>query len=159
VVAPDLPEATIGTRLLSRVVILLIAVWSLICGAVLLAFHGAAAGALGAGVTDEAGQRLVGAHLLVLVPAYLLLAWRPDRYGAFLWLPFASQIAVAGSVGYSILSGETDFGDGIIAAAVSAIFAAVLGFIWISERRAGAQARLTASGESGAVDESAWPRE
>ncbi len=141
---PDLPDAAISTRLLTRILILLIAVWSLLAGIVLVAFHGASAGALGAGVTDEAGQRLVGAHLLVLTPAYLLIAWRLERYQSFLWLPFAGQLALALSVGYGILAGETEFGDGILAFAVGAIFVVLLGFVWISEQRTLARAKLEA---------------
>jgi hypothetical protein len=140
-------DTTISTRLLTRILILMIAVWSAVCGAVLFALHGAATGALGAGVTDQAGQRLLGAHLIILTPAYLLLAWKPDRYSAFLWLPFASQLAVAITVGYSILGGETDAGDGILAVAVSGIFAALMAFVWVNERRATAQAQLNDDSE------------
>ena len=143
--ATSASDATISTRLLTRVIILLVAVWSMVAGVVLVGFHGASSGSLGAGVSDDAGQRLVGAHLLVLVPAYLLLAWRPGRYSSFLWLPFGAQLAVALTVGYSILNGETDFGDGILAFAVSAIFVALLAFVWVSEQRTVANAKYEAS--------------
>ena len=143
------PGASISTQLLTRLIILLIAVWSLLEGVVLVGFHGASSGALGAGVTDEAGQRLVGAQLLVLVPAYLLLAWRLPRYQVFVWLPFAAQLAVSLTVGYAIVVGDTDFGDGILACSVSAIFAALLGFVWVSEQRMGAGDKLEyAEGDS-----------
>ncbi|MPZ48584.1 MAG: hypothetical protein GEU75_04595 [Dehalococcoidia bacterium] len=137
-------DAAISARVLTRIIILLIAAWSLVCAAVLIGFHGATAGALGAGVEDEAGQRLLGAHLLILVPAYLLLAWRPERYQTFLWLPLASQAATAFAVTYSILTGETSFGDGVLAAAVSSIFVVLLGFVWVSEQRTVARAKLDA---------------
>ena len=144
------PDASISTRMLTRIIVLLIAGWTAIAGVVLIGFHGATAGALGAGVADEAGQRLLGAHLLILVPAYLLLAWRPDRYAHFLWLPFAAQLATALAVGYSILTGETDFGDGILAAAVSGIFIALLSFVWVSEQRTVARAKFeAAAGDEG----------
>jgi len=149
------PETTISTRILTRIIVLLIAVWSLIAGTVLVGFHGATSGALGAGVTDEAGQRLLGAHLLVLVPAYLLIAWRLERHKSFLWLPLAAQLATAFAVGYSILTGETDFGDGILAAAVSGIIVVLLGFVWISEQRGVSRAKYEASRGEGA--ESASP--
>ena len=140
--ASSRPDVTISTHILTRLVIILIALWSLVAGLVLLAFHGASAGAVGAGVTDEAGQRLVGAHLLVLVPAYLLLAWRLDRYRAFLWLPFAAQLSLALVVTYSIVIGETSFGDGILAVAVGTIFVALLAFLWVSEQRTFARTKL-----------------
>jgi len=143
-----LPDVTISTRQLTRIIVLLIAAWSLLAGVVLVFFPGATSGALGAGVTDQAGQRLVGAHLLVLSPVYALVAWRFHRYHQLLWLPFAAQVAVFFSVGYGILSGETDFGDGILAVAVSGIFIALLSFVWVHEQRTVARARLEAQ-ESG----------
>jgi hypothetical protein len=141
---PEAPEAAISTRLLMRILICLIATWSFLAGIVLVAFHGAGSGALGAGVTDRAGQRLVGAHLLLLVPVYLLIAWRPERYKSLLWLPFAGQLVLALSVGYGILAGETDFGDGILALAVGTIFVVLLGFVWVSEQRTVARLQFEA---------------
>jgi hypothetical protein len=149
--APPLTEATISTRILTRLIVLLIALWSLLAGLVLVGFHGASSGAMGAGVTDEAGQRLVGAHLLVLVPAYLLLAWRPDRYQAFLWLPLVAQAAVAVAVGYSMISGESAFGDGILVFTISAMFAGLLGFVMMTEQRTAARVKFDAS-QSAASD-------
>ncbi|HXH22917.1 MAG TPA: hypothetical protein VNN10_12895 [Dehalococcoidia bacterium] len=128
-------QATISTEILTRLVILLIAAWDAIAGLVLLAFRGASAGALGAGVEDRAGQRLLGAHLLVLVPVYLILAWKPRRFVQLLWLPFAAQGAVVLVIGYNMLEGDTEFGDGILAFAVGLIFVVLLAFLWVSEQR------------------------
>lgn len=152
--SPDQPDATISTRLLTRVLIFLIAAWSVLEGIVLVGFHGASSGALGAGSKDDAGQRLVGAHLLVLAPAYLLIAWRPERYQSFIWLPFAAQLAVAVVVGYSIVAGETEFGDGILAMAVGAIFVGLLGFVWISEQRSVARSKMEAAQQETAAQAS-----
>jgi hypothetical protein len=138
------PEASISTRVLTRVIIVLIAVWSLVAGVVLVGFPGATAGALGAGLEDVAAQRLLGAHLLVLAPVYLLLAWRPDRYRSLLWLPLVTQLATAMAVSYSILNGDTDFSDGILAAAISSFFVVLLGFVSISEQRSVARAKYEA---------------
>ena len=77
--------------------------WSLVSGMILTTFHGASSGALGAGVSDLAGQRLVGVHLLLLVPVYVLLVVRYDHHRSLLWLPFGAQLAVFLSVNYSIL--------------------------------------------------------
>ena len=44
-------------------------------------------------LSDLAGQRLVGAHLLLLVPVYVLLLWRFDSYRGLLWLPFLRSIS------------------------------------------------------------------
>src|SRR4051812_38731198 len=108
----DSAGASISTHLLLRIIIALIGVWSLAEGVVLVGFHSAGSGALGAGVNDHAGQRLVGVHMLILGPAYFLIAWRLRRYLALIWLPFAAQAAVAIMVAYSILAGDTDLGDG-----------------------------------------------
>jgi hypothetical protein len=137
-------DTTISTRILMRIVVGLIAIWSLLAGLVLVFFHGSGSGALGAGVVDSSGQRLAGSQMLVLVPVYILIALKPDRYPMLPWLPFAGQSAVFFSVGYSILSGATDFGDGILPVAVSGIFLVLLGFIWISEQRAIAHERMAA---------------
>jgi hypothetical protein len=126
-----------------RIIVALIAVWSLLAGLVLVFFHGSGSGALGAGVADDAGQRLAGAHMLVLVPAYVLIAWKPERYPMLPWLPFLGQAAVFFSVGYSIVSGAIDFGDAILPVAVSGIFLGLLGFVWITEQRAIAHERMS----------------
>jgi hypothetical protein len=140
--APDPADTTISTTVLTRILIGLIAVWSLVAGLVLVFFQGTGSGALGAGVQDVAGQRLLGAHLIVLAPLYGLIAWHHKQYKGLFWLPFASQLAVFFAVGYSILIGDTDFGDGMLPVAVSAIFIGLLGFVWISEQRALARIRL-----------------
>lgn len=132
-------DHSISSGLLIRLVVMLIAIWSLVAGLALTMFHGSSAAALGAGVADEAGQRLAGAHMLVLVPLYLLIAWRPQRYGSLLWLPFFAQAAVVVAVGYSILGGDTDFADGILAVSISGMLSGALGFVWISRQRSSAQ--------------------
>lgn len=141
------PQPTVSTELLNRIVILLVAAWDALAGLVLVAFHGASTGALGAGVEDEAGQRLLGAHLVLLAAVYLMLAWRPRQYAALLWLPFAGQAIVVLVVGYNMLKGDTDFGDGILAFAVSLIFVVLLGFLWVTEQRT--LARMQMDGEEG----------
>ena len=141
-VATASPETSISTTVLNRILFLLIAIWSLIGGLVLVFFQGSGSGALGAGVEDVAGQRLLGAHLIMLTPVYVLIAWRNERYRGLFWLPFASQLAVFFAVGYNILIGDTEFGDGMVAVTVSAIFLGLLGFVWISEQRTLARMRL-----------------
>jgi hypothetical protein len=139
---PSPPETSISTRLLNRILTGMVALWSLLAGIALVFFQGTGSGALGAGVTDVAGQRLLGAHLIVLAPVYALIAWHSDRYQGLLWLPFVSQLAVFFTVGYSILVGDTEFGDGVIAMSVSGIFIGLLGFVWITEQRTLARIRF-----------------
>jgi hypothetical protein len=143
-------DTQISTRLLTRLIVTLIAAWSLVYGGVLLFSNAASSGALGAGVEDVAGRRLVGAHMLLLVPAYFLIAWRPAHYPMLHWLPFGGQLAVCLAVGYSVLDGTIGLSDGILPIAVSAIFLGMLAFIWITEERAVAKAKLEAEAASGA---------
>jgi hypothetical protein len=139
---PPRPETTISTVLLTRIIIALIAIWSLVAGLVLVIFQGSGSDALGAGVEDVAGHRLLGAHLMFLSPLYALIAWRHERYGGLFWLPFVSQLVAFLVVGYNILIGDTDFGDGMVAVTVSGIFIGLWGFVWITEQRALARMRL-----------------
>jgi hypothetical protein len=113
----------------------LIALWTLVAGLMLVAYPGSAGSALGAGLSDHAAQRLAGAHMLVLVPVYILMASRIDRYAGLLWLPFLAQAAVVLSIGYSIIVSDSELEDGILALVVSGIFAALFAFVWISEQR------------------------
>jgi hypothetical protein len=136
------PGTQISSHLLLRIIILLIAAWTAIAGAVLLAVHGVSSGALGAGVNDQSGQRLVGIHMLLLVPVYLLIVVRYERFHGLLWLPFAGQLAVALTVGYGMFTGETSFSNGILAFAVGLIFAALFAFVWITQQRDAARARM-----------------
>jgi hypothetical protein len=140
----DRPETTISTQLLTRIIAGLIACWSLLAGLAMVFFQGSGSSALGAGVTDVAGQRLLGAHLIMLAPVYALIAWHSERYHGLIWLPFVSQLAVFLVVGYSILVGDTEFGDGVIAVTVSAIFIGLSGFVWITEQRTLARVRYEA---------------
>jgi hypothetical protein len=132
-------EATISTRILTRVLLALIALWSFVAGVTLVAYAGSAGGVLGGGLSDHAAQRLAGAHMLVLVPLYLLIAWRIDRYAGLLWVPFLAQAAVVLSIGYSIIANDSEPEDGALALVVSAIFAVLFAFVWISEQRTVAQ--------------------
>jgi hypothetical protein len=142
-------QATVSTDILTRLVIILVAIWNAFAGLVLVAFHGASTGALGAGVEDEAGQRLLGAHLLVLVPVYLVLAWKPRRLVPLLWLPFGQQGVVVLVIAYNMLKGDTDFADGMLAFTVGLIFVVLLAFLWVTEQRT--LARIKAEEEIAAI--------
>lgn len=151
------PQATVSTQLLTRVVILLIAIWDSLAGLVLLAFQGAGTGALGAGLEDVAAQRLLGAHLLVLVPLYGLLAWRLDHYRGLMWLPFSAQAAVMLVIGYNMLEGDTSFGDGILGFGFSLVFVSLLSFVWVTEQRTLAHMQMEAKAAGAASVPPALP--
>jgi hypothetical protein len=141
-VAPS-PETAISTRLLLRLIIVFVAAWTLLHGVVLLGFSDAAEGALGLGISDPAGQRITGALLLVLVPAYILVALRIDRYAAFVWLPLAAQVTVALTTAWSVLAGDTSFSDGVLTCVVSGFCGALLAYVWIAEQRMVATGKLS----------------
>ena len=147
----DIPDATISTRQLMRIIILLIAVWSLTAGAVLLAFPNAGSGALGAGIADRAGQRLVGVHLLLLAPVYLVIAARQDRYQGFIWLPIFGQVALALTIAYNIGSGDTSFSDGALSTVISLMLAGLLSFVWITEQRTIARNKMLAETDAASL--------
>lgn len=156
------PAPRASTAVLTRLAVLIVALWSLMAGLSLVVFVGTEAGFLGNGVTDSTGQRLAGAHMLVLTPLYLLIAWRPQRYGTLLWLPFLANTAVALAVVYGIIEGDIDFIDGLPLALVSALVAGFLGFVWVTEARSEARdgfeaARERDSGEALGADEPAEP--
>ena len=146
-----MPDATISTRQLMRIIILLIAVWSVTAGLVLLAFPSAGSGALGSGIADRAGQRLVGVHLLLLAPVYLLIAARQEKYHGFLWLPIAGQTAMALTVAYNILSGDTSFSDGALSVVICLILAGLLSFVWITEQRTIARDKMLAETDAESI--------
>ena len=148
---------------MTRLIIVFIAIWDFAAGLALVAFQGAGSGALGAGLTDTAAQRLLGAHLLVLASVYLLLAWRTERYQGLLWLPFVMQLAVLLSVAYSIFVGDSRFEDSILALVISALFAGLYGFVWLGEQRSAAAAQMqpgpAAEPTASVPDEPAGPTE
>ena len=156
----EIPDATISTRQLMRIIILLISLWSFTAGMVLLAFP--SSDALGAGLADRAGQRLIGIHLVLFSPIYLMIAAKQEQYGGLVWLPIAGQTCLALTVAYNIISGDTDFKDGALATLISLIFAGLLSCIWITEQRTIARNKmlsetdvesLDSRGELGADDE------
>ena len=151
-VQEQLPDATISTRQLMRVIILLIAAWSIAAGVVLLAFPSAGSGALAGGIADRAGQRLLGVHLLLLSPLYLAIIARMERYGGLLWLPIAAQTGLAVTVAYNIVAGDTSFSDGALAASISLIFAGLLTFVWITEQRTLARAKMLADTDAASIE-------
>lgn len=145
-------DATVSIRVLTRIVVFLIALWSLLSGLVMLAFHGAGSDAMGAGLTDEAGQRLVGAHLLIFAAIFFLIALRFDRFGGLLWLPLIVQFATAATITYGMVNGDTDFGDGVLPVAVGVIFTSLLSFLLITERRMAAMEKLAPQGQRQYID-------
>lgn len=121
--------------LVQRLVVFLLAVWNVFAGLSLTIFQGATSDSLGAGSADEAAQRLLGVHMLVLAPVFFALAWKPEKYGVFLWLAYLSQAAIAAATAFDLLAGNRDIEDGALPLVVSLIFLSLLVYLWMAGRR------------------------
>lgn len=138
-----------------RLVIFLMAVWNVFAGLSLAIFQGATSDSLGAGSADQAAQRLIGVHMLLLAPVFFMLAWKPQKYGVFLWLAYLSPAAIAAATAFDLLAGNRDIEDGVLTLVVALIFLVLLVYFWMAGRRAAAERppkareELTGSGQPG----------
>jgi hypothetical protein len=128
-------EGAISVALAQRLVIFLLAAWNVFAGLSLVVFQGASSASLGAGIEDEAAQRLIGVHMLILAPVFFMLAWKPEKYGAFLWLAYLSQAAIAAATAFDLVAGNRDVGDGTLPLVVALLFLALLVYVWVAGRR------------------------
>jgi hypothetical protein len=94
---------------------------------------------------------IVGVHLLLLAPVYLLIAVKQERYSGFIWLPIAGQTAMATTVAYNIISGDTSFSDGALSTVICLIFAGLLSFVWITEQRTIARDKMLADTDAASL--------
>jgi len=139
VTTPARPEATPGGGAVvsvgaaRRLVLLLLAFWTAIWGFSLL--FAAKAGSLSAGIEDEAAQRLLGIHILILAPLYALLGWNPSKYRVFFWVPYASQAGITFVTLFDLLAGNRHWGDSVLPLVVAVIFLALLLFLWQAARK------------------------
>lgn len=120
-----------------RVVLVLLALWTLLSGLALTFFRDASDATIGGGLDGGQGaaaQRLLGIHLLVLAPLYALLAWEPHRFRLLLWVPYATQAGVVISMLYDIGSGDRSVEDALLPLAVSAVFLALLLYVTFASR-------------------------
>jgi hypothetical protein len=113
-----------------RVLLLLLAAWTFFAGFSLLT---RGLGAISFGGDDQAAERVVGAHMLVLAPIYLLIAWRRADFRVLIWVPFAGLLAVILPSLWELVYG--DF-DAALLLTVSIIFLALLVYVWASSRPA-----------------------
>jgi hypothetical protein len=112
-----------------RLLLGLLAVWSFFAGFALLT---QALGQLSFGGQEEAAERVIGAHMIMLAPVYGLIAWRRSDYRLLIWIPYAAQLAFIIPLSWELLSdGET---DGALLLVVSIIFLALLVYVWTSSR-------------------------
>jgi hypothetical protein len=127
VTTPGRPEgAVVSVGAARRLVLILLAFWTAIWGVSLLL--GANAASLSAGIQEHAAQRLLGVHVLILAPLYALLGWNPTKYRVFLWVPYATQAAIAVVTLFSLK-------DAVLPFVVAVIFLALLLFLWQAGRK------------------------
>lgn len=127
------PGAVISARSALRLVIGLLAMWTLLSGLTLTFFQDASAATIGGGLEGgegEAAQRLLGVHLLVLAPIYVLLAWDPRRFRLLLWVPYAAQGGVVAATVFDLLTTSRDLRDGALPLIIATIFLVLLVYVW-----------------------------
>ena len=114
-----------------RVLLVLMAIWSFFEGFALFFGQGGALTLGGQGEEKRVAEQIIGAHMLILVPVYGLLAWRRDRYRALMWIPYAAQLAMVLPLGISLLRLQN---VGILLFVVSVIFLTLLVYFWWQSR-------------------------
>jgi hypothetical protein len=103
-----------------------LAIWTGFSGLCLLFTHDNLARLIAGGLADAAGQRLLGANLLILAALYLLIVSRPAVYAALGWLPLVAEGLTALVTGYEVVVGNRGFGWGWLALVVSLAFSLTL---------------------------------
>lgn len=114
-----------------RLLLILMAIWSFFEGFALFFGRGDALTLGGSGAEARAAEEIIGAHMLLLVPVYGLLAWRRDRYRALMWIPYAAQLAMILPLGISLLRLQN---VGVLLFVVSLVFFSLLIYFWWQSR-------------------------
>ena len=129
--ARDDAVAVIGAYGAFRLLLILMAIWSFFEGFALFVGRGGALTLGGSGEEKRVAEQIIGAHLLILVPVYGLLAWRRDRYRALMWIPYAAQLAMVLPLGISLLRFQN---VGVLLFIVSLVFLSLLVYFWWQSR-------------------------
>jgi hypothetical protein len=132
------PSLVISSRNALRLVLALLAVWTMMSALALTFFQDASAATIGGGLKGgegEAAQRLLGVHLFVLAPLYGLLAWDPERFRLLMWVPYVAQTGVVIVTAFDIATGDRSFQTAALPLFVSAVFLALLLFATFAGRR------------------------
>jgi hypothetical protein len=109
-----------------RAAIILLAVWTIFAGLALVT-QGVPALSLGA---NDAAERIIGSQMLMLVPIYALIVWRPDDNKLLRWIPYAAQLSIIVPFFWdTLITGEHTFTDGALLFIASAVFLGVLVYL------------------------------
>ena len=114
-----------------RLLLILMAIWSFFEGFALFFGRGDALTLGGSGPEARVAEEIIGAHMILLVPVYGLLAWRRDRYRALMWIPYAAQLAMILPLGISLLRFQN---VGVLLLVVSLVFFSLLVYFWWQSR-------------------------
>lgn len=131
-------EEVLSARSAMRLLMGLLALWTVFSGLALAFFQDAGAATIGGGLEGgegEAAQRLLGVHLLVLAPIYGLLAWDPQRFRLLLWVPYVAQGGVVLATLFDIITGDRDFVDGALPLIVAGVFFVLLLYVTFASRQ------------------------
>lgn len=129
-IATDDAIAVVSAYGAFRLLLGLLALWSFFAGFALII------GALHFG-DDPLGQRVVGAHMIMLAPVYALLAWRRSAYRLFIWVPYAAQSAIVLPALWELVINQNVSGDDAPVFIVSIIFLVLLIYLWTSSHPLG----------------------
>jgi hypothetical protein len=117
-----------------RAAIIFLGIWTIFAGLALVT-QGVPALSLGA---DDAAERIIGSQMLMLVPIYALIVWRPDENRLLRWIPYAAQLSIILPFFWdSLITGEHDFTNGALLFVASVVFLGVLIYVRASARPLG----------------------
>ena len=109
-----------------RTIIVLLAAWTVFAG-LALATQGVPALSLGG---DNASERMIGAYMLMVVPIYALIIWKPEEQRFLRWIPYAAQLAIILPFFWdTLITGDHGFADGAMLFVVSSVFLGVLVYV------------------------------
>ncbi len=132
------PPGMINAQSALRLLLVLLAIWTLFSGLALVFFQGGADATIGGGLgggEGSAAQRLLGVHLLVLAGIYGLIVWRPEQYDSLMWVPYAAQAGVVTVTFFDIITTKRDFTDGALPLIVAAVFLVLFLYVWRAGRQ------------------------
>ncbi len=130
-VTPDQTGAMVDVREAFRLVLALLALWTLFSGISLVLLQGLGSVTLAGALHDPAAQRLLGVHVLLLAAVYVVMAWQPERLRPLLWVPYAHQFGIAVATAYDLLRRHRDIQDGAVPLMVAIIFLALLVYLFV----------------------------
>lgn len=109
-----------------RAAIILLAAWTIFAGLALVT-QGVPALSLGA---NNAAERIIGSQMLMLVPIYALIVWRPEENRLLRWIPYAAQLTIIVPFFWdTLITGQHTFTDGALLFIASAVFLGVLVYV------------------------------